>query len=222
MANTGQKISASVGKITGKLTDMIEKHSGVLLALGLVHQAEGGGYKVAPVISKAGAKMFGLGKDDEAIATSIIGQVAKDKNNGHAKAQALNTWYGGLKDFQKRELRMWLAQKLAEFSTFPKDSQDQLGMLYAIDFFIFLAELGDDDERTKTAIAWNIFPQEPRLLDEALEAINSPSDRAKVAAAMQDRIDKIKQKQTVRETAATTTTPTVSESRIKKFVRFLW
>lgn len=148
----------------------IEKHlqdwGPLLLMAGLVEK-EGEKVVLKPQLSKAGGKIFGLGKDDEGIMGAIAGEM-KTRGGNIAKAgQNIFIWYTyKIKDFQKYFFRQTIITEFSEFKNFlegdlkrGKFGKHSMGMEYAIGFCQFLNSLPDDKTRIDVCVAMNFFPR---------------------------------------------------------------
>ena len=166
-------------EVMGKFMDTINKHMDrylpILLAFGLFHK-EGDSVKPSPVMqknaSKAGGKLFGIGMDDEAIETSILGVM---RLLGHTKeAKIITAWIITLPEWKLFSLRDWMSQKMKEYNEIIeiKKQKHPRGMLYMDSFLVLFANsTTNNKERTKLATKLHIIPAKKPLMFKVVEKV---------------------------------------------------
>ncbi len=163
-----RNIGSAIGDLAETAAKHLERWGPILFILGLMEHKEGKFVPSPTITSHAKAKIFGIGKDDEAIETAVF--AAMKMKNHEPEAKVILEWIETLVDYELSSLREWLSQKMDEFNTIPKDEIHSLGMLYAVEFFcLFAAFTNDHRKRKAVAKKLNIIPKKKPLLYKMVE-----------------------------------------------------
>lgn len=163
------------GTLMKEIAEHLATWGPILAIFGIMESREGAGGKKEFVPSekfttKAKAKMFGIGTDDESMVGAILGQLDKQAEGTSPTSptgrNVLILWLSGLEKFQRDRFRLVLVGMISEFSEGDGKKHQSKGFGYAVDFLRTLASLPDDKSRTQLCLALNIISEKPPLAEQ--------------------------------------------------------